>query len=292
MDFLYLVHDDEEWMELSFKDHQLKLFERFMDDVNISFNVFENSAANQELREQFFKIFYYKYFDVMVAIEPEYLWKMYFERIYLEHIDRYTKLLKIQLDSLLKIEDQLFKNVDMTIDFNETQQLNEQANKDRDQTGTLVRDTTNELNKDGTRKDDESKDRTTTGRDFTRDIYEETPNGQLNLTSNDGSGVISTATTINESLDTSSENTKDKNVLDRKDTEKTTGKENRVDDTHDTFKENADRTQDQEKENKRVLTGYQALQSKGKLLQDYENLFDDTMKHFVNCFDVLFRVIY
>lgn len=292
MDFLTLVHSEPEWQDLPFKEHQLKLFERFMDDVNIEFRVFASTQLNQELREQFFKIFYLKYFDVMVAIEPEYLWKLYFERIYLEKIDRYTKLLKIQLESLVKIEDQLFTNVDMSIEFNENQNITENQTKDQDSTGTLVRDTTNDVKKDGTRNDDETKNKDQTSREFTRDLYEETPNGQLNLTSNDGSGVISTATTINESLDTATDTTKDVNKLNRKDSETTNAKENRVDDTHDTLAEERERKQQQEKENTRTLKGYQALQSKGKLLQDYENLFDDTMSHFVNCFDGLFRVVY
>lgn len=278
--------------QLKTKDLLLWKFDKFMSDVDFSFNVFETEQLNKELKDKFYKIFLFKYMELQVNKEPEYLWRIVFERIYLENIDRFNKKLKVQLIELENIEDKLYQNYDLKSVFTENVKANEKLNKKENDKGTQdeTRNQDKTYHSDKKETDNENKD--TTNRDFTREIYEDTPNGQLNLTTNDGSGVITTATTINESLETQEGTEKtDKNKSTITDDTQNIKEQNKLNTTDeklvDTLK---DKTQD--KDNERIITGYQNLGSKSKLLDDYQNLFSNTLQQFVNTFDKLFSHIY
>lgn len=295
MSYAELISDEDVPQEVLDKPNKeifIYKFTKFMEDINFKFDVFATDQLNKELKERFYRLFFLRYWDMQTSVDPEYAWKMYFERIYLEKIDRYNKELKIQLVELKKIEDQIYQNYDMKIDFNENVVLNEIGKRILAENLSKTKDTNDTLSQDTTGTESRNTDTDETTRDFNREIYEETPNGQLNLSSQDGSGVISTATNITENLENKTVGTNQdqttnttEGITQSKDQNEQT--EQSKDSTNDTT-----RNTDQDKDSQRVLKGYQSLGSKGKLLEDYQNVFSDTLSNFAYCFDNLFRHVY
>lgn len=290
-----LIHDSDvpaDILKKSRKDVLIYKFTRFMDDINFSFDVFTTPELNKELKDRFYRLFFLRYWDMQTSIDPEYAWKMYFERIYLEKIDKYNNLLKVQFVSLKEIENELYKNYQMTIDFNETSGLSETGKRILAETLAKTTDTNDSLKQDTVANESRNTNTDETTRDFNREIYEETPNGQLQLSSQDGSGVISTATNITENLENKTTGTDQDQTTDSTEGITQTKDQNeQMDQQRDSTNDTTKNT-DQEKESQRVLSGYQSLGSKGKLLEDYQNLFSDTLSNFANCFDNLFRHVY
>ena len=269
-------------------------FEQFMRDVEYEFNVFDSAVLNEELKTKFNKIFLYKYLSQQVggASSPEYRFKMNFERIFLENIDRMNGRLRVQLVSLKEIEGTLLDNYNLKTVY-------EEKLKNIEQTDTKTSDKNKyEANKNTTDKENQTKDSTknretdNTNRNFNRNIYQETPSGQLNLTAQDGKGLIETATTITEDLEnqTSKESRLDK--------DKENENRNRSIIEGDSFDQtksgsrDVDKNQDQQKDSVRHITGYQNLGSKSKLLNEYQAMYQNVLQEFVNCFDKLFRYVY
>ena len=265
-----------------------------MRDVEYEFNVFDSVVLNEELKTKFNKIFLYKYLSQQVggASSPEYRFKMNFERIFLENIDRMNGRLRVQLVSLKEIEGTLLDNYNLKTVY-------EEKLKNTEQTDTKTNDKNKyEANKNTTDKENQTKDSTknretdNTNRNFNRNIYQETPSGQLNLTAQDGKGLIETATTITEDLEnqTSKESRLDK--------DKENENRNRSIIEGDSFDQtksgtrDVDKNQDQQKDSIRHITGYQNLGSKPKLLNEYQNMYQNVLQEFVNCFDKLFRYVY
>lgn len=269
-------------------------FNEFMRDVDYEFDVFEKEVLNEELKNRFNKLFLFKYFTQQVggASVPEYRFKMNFERIFLENIDRMNGKLKVQLVQLIRIEDKLMDNYDLKTTYEENLKNDESSD-------TLTKDTNAyEATKTTKDKQDNSKDsnknRTTDNdqRNFNRNIYQETPNGKLNLTAKDGVGLIETATNISEDLENQKGNEK------RVDTDKEVEKKTRDILEGDSYEQSksgtrdVDRKMNQEKDSVRHITGYQNLGSKSKILDEYQNTFQNTLQEFVMCFDKLFRYVY
>ena len=73
-----------------------------MRDVDYEFNVFDSVLLNEDLKNKFTKLFLYKYVSQQIggSSSPEYRFKMNFERIFLENIDRMNGRLRVQLVSL------------------------------------------------------------------------------------------------------------------------------------------------------------------------------------------------
>ena len=269
-------------------------FEQFMRDVEYEFNVFDSGLLNEELKTKFNKIFLYKYISQQVggASSPEYRFKMNFERIFLENIDRMNGRLRVQLVSLKEIEDTLLDNYNLKTVYEENL-------KNTEQTDTITSDKNNyEANKNTTDTEEQTKESTknrktdNTNRNFNRNIYQETPSGQLNLTAQDGKGLIETATTITEDLENQTSNES------RLDTDNENENRNRSIIEGDSFDQtksgtrDVDKNQDQQKDSVRHITGYQNLGSKPKLLNEYQTMYQNVLQEFVNCFDKLFRYVY
>ena len=265
-----------------------------MRDVEYEFNVFDSVLLNEELKTKFNKIFLYKYLSQQVggASSPEYRFKMNFERIFLENIDRMNGRLRVQLVSLKEIEGTLLDNYNLKTVYEENLTNTEQ-------TDTITSDKNiYEANKNTTDTEEQTKDTTknretdNTNRNFNRNIYQETPSGQLNLTAQDGKGLIETATTITEDLENQTSNET------RLDKDKENENRNRSIIEGDSFDQtksgsrDVDKNQDQQKDSIRHITGYQNLGSKPKLLNEYQSMYQNVLQEFVNCFDKLFRYVY
>lgn len=265
-----------------------------MRDVEYEFNVFDSVVLNEELKTKFTKLFLYKYVSQQVggSSSPEYRFKMNFERIFLENIDRMNGRLRVQLVSLKEIEDTLLDNYNLKTVYEENL-------KNTEQIDTLTSDKNNyEANKNTTDTEEQTKDTTknretdNTSRNFNRNIYQETPSGQLNLTAQDGVGLIETATTITEDLENQTSNES------RLDTDNENENRNRSIIEGDSFDQtksgtrDVDKNQDQQKDSIRHITGYQNLGSKPKLLNEYQSMYQNVLQEFVNCFDKLFRYVY
>ena len=265
-----------------------------MRDVEYEFNVFDSAVLNEELKTKFNKIFLYKYLSQQVggASSPEYRFKMNFERIFLENIDRMNGRLRVQLVSLKEIEGTLLDNYNLKTVY-------EEKLKNIEKTDTKTNDKNKyEANKNTTDKENQTKDSTknretdNTNRNFNRNIYQETPSGQLNLTAQDGKGLIETATTITEDLENQTYNES------RLDKDKENENRNRSIIEGDSFDQtksgsrDVDKNQDQQKDSVRHITGYQNLGSKPKLLNEYQSMYQNVLQEFVNCFDKLFRYVY
>ena len=293
-EYCQLIPIQPQVKELSTKEIFEWQFEQFMRDVEYEFNVFDSVVLNEELKRTFNKIFLYKYLSQQVggASSPEYRFKMNFERIFLENIDRMNGRLRVQLVSLKEIEGTLLDNYNLKTVY-------EEKLKNIEQTDTKTSDKNNyKANKNTTDKEEQTKDSTknretdSTNRNFNRNIYQETPSGQLNLTAQDGKGLIETATTITEDLEnqTSKESRHDK--------DKENENRNRSIIEGDSFDQtksgsrDVDKNQDQQKDSIRHITGYQNLGSKPKLLNEYQSMYQNVLQEFVNCFDKLFRYVY
>ena len=293
-EYCQLIPIQPQVKELSNKEIFEWQFEQFMRDVEYEFNVFDSVVLNEELKTTFNKIFLYKYLSQQVggASSPEYRFKMNFERIFLENIDRMNGRLRVQLVSLKEIEGTLLDNYNLKTVY-------EEKLKNTEKTDTKTNDKNKyEANKNTTDKENQTKDSTknretdNTNRNFNRNIYQETPSGQLNLTAQDGKGLIETATTITEDLEnqTSKESRLDK--------DKENENRNRSIIEGDSFDQtksgsrDVDKNQDQQKDSIRHITGYQNLGSKPKLLNEYQSMYQNVLQEFVNCFDKLFRYVY
>lgn len=317
-EYAQLIDIPDDIAELSNKEILFWQFEQFMKDVDYSFQVFDTKELNDELLKRFNRLFFLNYFNQQVSgsCSPEWLFKMHFEKVFQSNIDRYNGKLRIQLKSLKEIEDVLFQNYDLKTEFE--QNVNEKELIKNTSTNRLE----NERNTDGTEKLDTTRTKDTTDntegqtdktrnkdtnkkdRTFNREIFDDTPNGQLNLTSNDGSGIISTATNITENLETATNDTNENDVektTDSKDriiNENEKGNNDRTTNEKETGLQTRNGTSDNDKtsnedlESLRHITGYQNLGSKPKLLEEYSSIYQNTLKEFVNCFDKLFRYVY
>lgn len=279
-----LSDDEYELLEkLSTKDILLYKFEKFMSDVEWEFTVFSDKENNQALKRQFIKLFLFKYIDLPVGIETEYMWRMKFEKVILSHLDRYNQKLRIQYVMLVENESKIFENYNMKINFDEETKTNIKSDKNQNKD---ISDN-QKIAEKGVKTVESKEDKDKSSTNFNRNIYKETPDGILNLTTNEGEGVITVATTITEDLGKDAE--KNINKLDSKDinnkdidnTTKTTEKtvDNLVNDTK------------QSKLNERLLVGYQNLASRGRLISDYKNNYEDELLNFCNLFDGLFSYI-
>lgn len=269
-------------------------FNEFLKDVSIKFNVFDESLLNEELKTKFLKLFLLKHYNEQVggSCVPEFRFKLAFERIYLSNIDRYNARLRLNLVTLNSIEDEILKNVDLTSIYNEKANLDEGVKTDTIDKNTVDSTRTIDENKKRDIVDEKNQETDNTSRNFNRLISEDTPDGQLNLTSNDGSGIIKTANQIDETLDTTNDNGTKTNNDTRNDTSinTTTDKDNLQQDK--TGNRTTDKNQSTDKDSERKTSGYQNLGSKAKLLEEYENLYQNVLLEFINCFDKLFLKCY
>lgn len=252
-DLMTLVHDELEitdslldsvdYQTLSMQEIMLKEFDTFLSNCDITFDISNEQVINEMVMERFLRIFYLRYYDHPVSYDTGFAFKLKFQRTFYENIDKFNRLIRLNVTQLDEIESKLYK-IGYTTNINATEnddyaEMGTRA-VDESSSNTKSTDTTESLdgqdkqnqtdtNKKNTSHDssttdsenvstenqedvskDTSKEVSTNGssdsdkdetsRDFTRQLYEDTPESRLNISSSDGSGVISGATNITENL--------------------------------------------------------------------------------------------
>lgn len=295
MNYCEQVKEVPESIQLkSNKEILMYQFETLMSDVEIDFNVFDDPILNDELKERFLRIFLFKYYDQQVggSSSPEYRFKINFERIFLENIDRFNGLLRVQLKSLKEIEKDLMNNYDLKTVYKENTTGDEKTNTTTNDTNVKTTDQTDTQKRDTSNNDQTDKTTDNQTEDFNRELFEETPNSQLELTTEDGKGVITTATTISENFEKGKVTGVEKDVVTKKENQTTDNTSNQTTDQTKTGVRDLDRKTGEEKDSTRYITGYQNLGSKPKILNEYSQMYSNTLSKFVMCFDKLFRYVY
>lgn len=253
--------DEEESLELASM--------LFFENLKLELFINNDEQLTQSTIDRFSLMFLNRFFDREIGFETERKFRMKLKSILNSRSDYYSKKFSISFNDFLK------ENVSIKKAYERGRNSN--INTVNEATGTGSSENTS----DDTRTNDVT--RNTGDKNFTRDILENSPDVRLNLTSNseDGSGVINTASQIQEHKTTNNQDLTGNETSsgNQSGTASYNSKDNINSDTTGVEKENYDDS----------TTGFDYRNvSQGKVYQDYinsiQNVFEEMLEDCDKCF--------
>jgi len=232
---------------------------------------FDYPLFSEEYRKDFETHFIREFYTREIGFEVEELFKFKLETWLLINMPYYNKLFESELN-----EYDPLSNSEMNVTHTKTKDTNQIDN--RTSAGTQATDTSNELSSSQQGNSESIND------DFNRQLESNTPDSRLNITANDGEGVIEYASKITEN------NTNNKNTT----SGESTGNESGTSQSNSKVNQNESLNSDKDEleEFSQHRKGKIGVQSYAKLLQDHRQALLRIEKELFYEMNELFMLVY
>lgn len=251
----------------------------FFDEIDFNLNIDDDKILSEKVKDKLAVLFLERFFNNQIGFETEQQFKFKLSSVLHSHEDRYSQLFSLSFKKFL----------DGNVDFKkEYEKVGEAENKNvakGDTTSTdNVKGKSNGEADSNANSSSNSKDN-----NFNRKLIDRSPADKLAITSNDGKGVINTASEINELLE-KNENTQTGNTSQHKTDSTTYSSDSKGDSSFNSS--GTENKKDKTNYNDR-LQGYDFRnQSQGKVYLDYMNSLIDVYDIILNECDKCFLQIY
>lgn len=255
---------------------------------------FEYDFYDPLLKDEFEKQFIRHFYMREIAYESIALFKLKLQD-YLElNMDKWAIIYQKfnGLDPFINYDVQTDRKTDE--DETKNQELNRentlQNNREENQTNVL--DTTGNTKEQNTTHATTNETATGETTDFTRQLDETTPDDRLNITANDGTGLIQYADSINETKGTTNDTKTTNTTNDMDESKQRNDTKNQVEDRHLSNKINQEQKENETKGNTRAFLQELAERKHGKIGNaTYMSMYSEFIKNFDTINKQMFKEI-